>query len=81
MSKRRLDIDDDLLAEARELLGASTDSETLNSALREAVAVMHRRAFLERMIDEGLPDLRDPEVMDGAWRKPETAPTRPPTAG
>lgn len=68
MTKRLVDIDDDLLAEAKQLLGTPTNKETVNSALREAVAVMHRRAFLERMIDEGLPDLGDPEVMAGAWR-------------
>ncbi len=68
MTKRLVDIDDDLLAEARELLGAASMKETVNAALREVVAAELRRRHLLRLrTGEGM-DLDDDEIMAGAWR-------------
>ena len=68
MTKRLVDIDDDLLAEARELLGAASMKETVNAALREVVAADPRRRLLLRLrTGEGM-DLDDDEIMAGAWR-------------
>ncbi|MEO6204342.1 MAG: type II toxin-antitoxin system VapB family antitoxin [Mycobacteriales bacterium] len=68
MTKRLVEIDDDVLAAARTALGTGTLKETVNRALAEAVAAEARRAFLCRMSRDGLPDLGDPEVMAAAWR-------------
>jgi len=68
VTKRLVDIDDDLLARAREILGTATMKDTVNGALDEVVKLDLRRRHLERLVSmEGL-DLDDPDVMSGAWR-------------
>lgn len=68
MTKRLVDIDDDLLAAAREALGATTMKETVNRALKEAVDLAARRESLLRLSDDAFSDLRDPAVRASAWR-------------
>jgi Arc/MetJ family transcription regulator len=68
MTKRLVDIDDDLLERAQEVLGSRTIKETVNRALDETVRLELRRRLIDRLSRmEGL-DLDDPEVMKGAWR-------------
>ncbi|MEQ4208403.1 type II toxin-antitoxin system VapB family antitoxin [Actinopolymorpha sp. B9G3] len=67
MTKTLIDVDDDLLAQAAEALGTGTKKDTVNKALAEALASVRRRRHLERLMGGGLPDLSDPEVMEGAW--------------
>lgn len=68
MTKRLIEIDDRLLAEARELAGAATMKETVNTALRELIDTELRRQHLQRLTTgEGI-NLGDEEVMQGAWR-------------
>jgi Arc/MetJ family transcription regulator len=68
MSKRLVDIDDDLLREAATVLDAKTMKETVNSALEAVVLAAHRRRHAAQLVSmEGL-DLDDPKVMAGAWR-------------
>ncbi len=68
MSRTLLDVDDDLLAQARTVLGATTKRETVNKALAEVVALAARRRDLDRL-HHGLPaDLADPGVNADAWR-------------
>jgi len=68
VTKRLVDIDDELLAAAREALGATSMKETVNRALKETVDLAARRSFLLRLEEDGLPDLRDPAVRASAWR-------------
>lgn len=68
MTKRLVDIDDEVLEQARDLLATGTIKATVNTALREASAVVLRRRDFERAHSGGLPDLADPEVMASAWR-------------
>ena len=68
MTKRLVDIDDDVLAAARGALETTTIKDTVNRALAEAAAAALRRQFVEFMAADGLPDLRDPDVMAAAWR-------------
>lgn len=63
-----VDIDDELLAAAREALGTTTKVETVNRALAEVVALVARRRHLERLCAGGLPDLGDDALYDAAWR-------------
>lgn len=68
MTKRLVDIDDAALGAAREALGTRTIKDTVDVALREASALAARRRHLDRFRTDGLPDLRDAEVMGSAWR-------------
>lgn len=68
MARTLVDIDDDKLTAAAEILGTKTKKDTVNAALQE---VLQRRAveqYLDYMAHDPLPDLRDPEVMAQAWR-------------
>jgi Arc/MetJ family transcription regulator len=67
MSKRLVDIDDQLLAEASAVLGSGTMKETVNRSLEAVVLAARRRRHADRLAAmEGL-DLADGEVMAGAW--------------
>lgn len=68
MTKRLVDIDDEALASARAALGTSTLKATVHAALVETAAIALRRRFVARMVDDGLPDLRDPHVAESTWR-------------
>ena len=68
MRKTTLSIDDEKIARAREILGTTGITDTIDAALRETI----RRAAAERVIErmatmDGL-DLGDPEVMADVWR-------------
>ena len=67
MTKRLVDIDDTLLARARELLGAETMKETVNRALSEVINLERRRRLIDRMTaDDGIE--LDEKTMRAAWR-------------
>jgi Arc/MetJ family transcription regulator len=68
MTKRLVDIDDDLLRAATELLGARTMREAVNLALREVVAARRRERLIERFRTGDGTDLADPAVMHQAWK-------------
>lgn len=68
MTKKLIDIDDDLLVQAKEVLGTTTQRETVNRALDEVVRRSQRRQFMTLLKDGVLDDLADPEIMAGAWR-------------
>lgn len=64
-----VDIDPDLLAEARSLLGAKTIKETVNRALAEMVALAARRRLAEQLRSGDGLDLSDPDaVRREGWR-------------
>jgi len=69
VSKRLVDIDDDLLKQATELLGTSTMKETVNQALQEVVSLKLRLRFGERLATMRGLDLDKPEIMARAWRR------------
>ncbi|NND85583.1 MAG: type II toxin-antitoxin system VapB family antitoxin [Acidimicrobiia bacterium] len=68
MTKRLIDIDDELLTDAQDVMGTSTMKETVNTALREVVRAEMARQHLARLRKRPDFDLADPEVMEGAWR-------------
>jgi Arc/MetJ family transcription regulator len=68
MTKRLVDIDDELLAQAKVLLGTDTMKDTVNQALREVINTELRRRHVIQLIEMDGLDLDDPEVMAGAWR-------------
>lgn len=72
MTKRLVDIDDDLLAAAQQASGDATIKATMHQALELYVAE-HRRKEAElrerwAALGDVLVDLQDPEIMRGAWR-------------
>ena len=68
VTKRLVDIDDDLLARVREILGTPTMKDTVNGALQEVVNLELRRRHADRLASMRGLDLDDPDVMSGAWR-------------
>jgi Arc/MetJ family transcription regulator len=68
MTKRLVDIDDDLLQAATEVLGARTMREAVNLALSEVVAARRRERLIERLRTGDGTDLDDPTVMAQAWK-------------
>jgi Arc/MetJ family transcription regulator len=68
VSKRLVDIDDDLLEEATAILGATTMKETVNRSLETVVLAARRRRHADRLEEMRDLDLADPTVMAGAWR-------------
>jgi Arc/MetJ family transcription regulator len=69
VTKTLIDVDDDDLAAAQELLHTETKKDTVNAALREVIALAARRRDLQRLTSGGLADLADDEVMRAAWRR------------
>lgn len=70
MTKRLVDIDDEVLEEARAALGTSTLKDTVNAALTESARTARRRGVTEadlRRFAEATRDARDPEIMARAW--------------
>lgn len=67
MSKTTVDVNDDKVEAAREILGTRTLRDTIDRALDSVLAVAARRRLIERLERmEGL-ELNDPEVMASAW--------------
>jgi Arc/MetJ family transcription regulator len=68
MRKTTLTIDDVKIAQAREILGTTGITDTIDAALQDTI----RRAAAERLIARMTTmddlDLGDPEVMADAWR-------------
>lgn len=68
MSKRLVDIDDDLLKQASAVLGAATMKEAVNRSLEAVVLAARRRRHADRLEEMRGLDLVDPKVMSAAWR-------------
>lgn len=69
MTKRLVDIDDDVLQQARNALGDVTIKEAVNTGLRE-ICDRRKRLHLFHCIQElARSDLGDPTVMRGAWQE------------
>lgn len=71
MTKRLVDIDDEILDRAREALGTVTLKDTVNAALDEARRAADRRRLTREDLQEFghlVRDLGDPEVMARAWK-------------
>jgi Arc/MetJ family transcription regulator len=69
VAKTLIDIDEEQLAAAQEVLQTATKKETVNAALRQVTALAARRRDLNRLTSGALPDLADEEVMRSAWQR------------
>ncbi|HTX84996.1 MAG TPA: DUF2191 domain-containing protein [Streptosporangiaceae bacterium] len=68
-AKTLIDVDEEQLAAAQEVLKTETRKDTVNAALRQATALAVRHRDLQRLISGGLPDLADDDVMRAAWQR------------
>ncbi|WP_419552365.1 type II toxin-antitoxin system VapB family antitoxin [Candidatus Poriferisodalis sp.] len=68
MTKRLVDIDDELLEQARRITGALTMKDTVNAALKHTVDAELRMKHAHRIAGRHGTDIADDEVMSGAWR-------------
>jgi len=68
VSTTQIELDQQLLEQAANILGTTTKKATVNEALRRVVQSEARRRHLEELAAGGLPDLSDPAVMQAAWR-------------
>jgi Arc/MetJ family transcription regulator len=68
VSKRLVDIDDDLLDEASAVLGTSMMKQTVNRSLEQVVLAARRRRHADRLEAMRGLDLARPRLMAGAWR-------------
>lgn len=60
-----MDLDDEALDAAKEVLGTKSKVDTVNAALRQVTREARLRDFWDTLRDS---DLGDPEVTQGAWR-------------
>jgi Arc/MetJ family transcription regulator len=67
MTKTLIDIDDQWLNKAAELLGTKTKKDTVNRVLEEWVKAQLRVRHLEWLASDDAPDLLDPEIRKAAW--------------
>lgn len=66
MTKRLIDVDDEVVEEARSVLGTATLKDTVNRALQETIHADRRRRITHEDIQrfvEATEDLRNPEIM------------------
>jgi Arc/MetJ family transcription regulator len=68
MRRTTLDIDEDMLSKAREILGTGGVKDTVDEALREVVRMEAGRRLIAWYKDN--PDFGDPEIRERAWPKP-----------
>ncbi len=71
MKRTTLDIDDDMLSKAREILGTNGIKDTVDEALREIVRREAGRRLIARLKENE--DLANPEIMARAWPRPPTS--------
>ena len=70
MTKRLVDIDDEVLERARLALGTKTLKDTVNESLRVTAQAARRHAITDEdfaAFADASRDLGDPEVMAKAW--------------
>ena len=68
MTKRLIDLDDDLLEAAQLELHTNGVSDTVRAALRHAAAAAARARQVDWLTEGGLAELTDSEARAGVWR-------------
>lgn len=69
MHRTTLDVDEDMLAKAQNILGTKGIKDTVDEALREVLRQDAWRKLRAWVVEND--DLRDPEIMAKAWpRRP-----------
>lgn len=66
--KTSFEVDFAKVASAKEILGTTTLTGTVDAALDEVIRLQQRRRLVELLFTPGSLQLDDPDVMAGAWR-------------
>ncbi|HEV8555147.1 MAG TPA: type II toxin-antitoxin system VapB family antitoxin [Actinophytocola sp.] len=69
MTKRHVEIDDDLLQFVMEWLGTKTIKETVERALRDVADQPARLAMVERWMTDPYRDARQLEALQKSWER------------
>jgi Arc/MetJ family transcription regulator len=69
MTKRQIDIDDDLLEQVRAFFGTRTIKDTVNSALAEIAQYPERLTALDRWISAADPDGSEWQYLNESWQR------------
>jgi Arc/MetJ family transcription regulator len=67
MTKRLIDLDDELLAEAQAQLGTNGVTDTVRTALAQAAASAARARQVTWLTEGGMSDLRDSQQRAEVW--------------
>jgi Arc/MetJ family transcription regulator len=70
MTKRLIDIDDELLDGARDALGTEGIADTVRAALREAIALKARREHVLWLEAGAMAEMADESAREAVWRRP-----------
>jgi len=68
VTKRLIDLDDELLTAAQRELHTSGVSDTVRAALRHATVAAARARQVDWLADGGLAEMADDEQRDAVWR-------------
>jgi Arc/MetJ family transcription regulator len=68
VTKRLIELDDELLADAQRELHTSGVSDTVRAALKQAAAGAARARQVEWLADGGLASMAEPERRAAVWR-------------
>lgn len=68
MTKRLIDLDDELLSAAQEQLHTSGVSDTVRAALRQATAAAARARQVQWLAEGGIAELAEPQARAAVWR-------------
>jgi Arc/MetJ family transcription regulator len=71
VKRTTIDIDEEALAEARDILGTQGIRDTVDEALREVRRIEAGRRLMAWYRENA--DLHDPEIMGRAWPPPPTS--------
>jgi hypothetical protein len=66
--KTSFDVDFDKVDAAKGILGTTTLTDTIDTALGEVIKLEQRRRLVELLFSPGALALDDPEVQAAAWR-------------
>ena len=69
LRKTSVEIDDQLVAEAKRILGTSSIKDTIDGALRELIQREAQREEVRALTTKDCLDLADESVMAKAWRR------------
>ena len=68
MTKRLIDLDDEMLEAAQAALHTSGVTDTVRRALQEAAASAARARQVRWLMDGGMADLAEAEAREAVWR-------------
>ncbi|MGB3762351.1 MAG: DUF2191 domain-containing protein [Ornithinimicrobium sp.] len=68
MTKRQIELDDDLLDDAQRELTTTGVSDTVRTALNQAASAAARARQIDWLRDGGLESLAEPEARAAVWR-------------